>query len=407
MKALNRTTLSLAISSVCVSMLSAPLVQAETAKTVTEALTSGKAKVDFRLRYESVDQDNALDDASALTLRTRLGYTTGSVDGFSATVEMEDNRIVMGQGDYTVGPSGYNVGEYSVIADPEFTELEQGFVQYKSDTFVAKIGRQVITHDGHRMVGHVGWRQDRQTFDALSVDYKPAKGVSLKYSYVDQRNRIFGEDADLDSKDHLLNGSYKTDVGTLVAYAYLLEVDNDTVNGLDTYGVRFTGKSDMGDNKVSYTAEYATQTSETATVEYDADYLFLEGGIEISGITAKIGYEVLGSDDGAFGFATPLATLHKFNGWTDQFLGTPAQGLEDLYVGLSGKAAGGKWLVAYHDFNADEASETVDDLGSEINVQYTYKFSKNYSGGIKYGAYSGESGRVDADKLWAWVSAVF
>jgi hypothetical protein len=32
-----------------------------------------------------------------------------------------------------------------------------------------KIGRQVITMDNHRFVGHVGWRQDRQTFDALTL----------------------------------------------------------------------------------------------------------------------------------------------------------------------------------------------------------------------------------------------
>jgi hypothetical protein len=407
MKTLNKTTLSLAISSICLSMLCASMVHAEQAETITEAFSTGKAKVDFRLRYEGVDQDNAVDNASSLTLRTRVGYTTGSVDGFSATVELEDNRIVLGQGDYTVGPTGYNLGQYSVIADPEFTELDQGFIQYKSDTFIAKIGRQVITHDGHRFIGHVGWRQDRQTFDALSVDYKPAKDVSLKYAYVDQRNRIFGESADLDAKDHLLNASYKMNAGTLVGYAYLLEVDNDTVNGLDTYGMRFTGNTKMGENKILYTAEYATQTSESAAMEYDADYMFVEAGIEISGITGKLGYEVLGSDDGAFGFATPLATLHKFNGWTDQFLGTPAQGLVDVSVALSGKAAGGSWLVAYHDFQADESTETIDDLGSEINVQYTYKYSKNYSGGIKLGKYSGASGRVDADKLWAWVSAVF
>jgi putative salt-induced outer membrane protein YdiY len=407
MKTRHKKTLNVAISSICLSMLSVSMVQAEEVETITEAISSGKAKVDFRLRYEGVDQDNPLDNASALTLRTRLGYTTGSIDGFSATVEMEDNRIVLGQGDYTVGPTGYNLGQYSVIADPEFTELDQGFIQYKSDTFVAKVGRQVITHDGHRFIGHVGWRQDRQTFDALSVDYKPAKGISLKYAYVDQRNRIFGESADLDAKDHFLNASYKMSAGTLVGYAYLLEVDNDTVNGLDTYGMRFTGNTKMGENKVLYTAEYATQTSESAAVEFDADYIFLEAGIEISGVTAKLGYESLGSDNGEFGFATPLATLHKFNGWTDQFLGTPAQGLIDVSATLSGKAAGGKWLVVYHDFQADEKSETIDDLGSEINIQYTYKYSKNYSGGIKYGKYSGDSGRVDADKLWAWVSAVF
>ena len=40
------------------------------------ALTGGTVNVNLRLRYELVEQDNALEDADALTLRTALGYTT-------------------------------------------------------------------------------------------------------------------------------------------------------------------------------------------------------------------------------------------------------------------------------------------------------------------------------------------
>jgi hypothetical protein len=396
--------LNVALSTAFLSLSVSASVLAES---VTEALTSGKAYGDFNLRYENVSQDNPTEDASAFTLRTRLGYTTGSLSGFSATVEFEDSRIVLGQGDYTVGPTGYNLGGYSVIADPEHTELDQGFIQYKNDAVTVKLGRQVITMDGHRFVGHVGWRQDRQTFDALSVNYKASKDLAVKYAYVTQRNRIFGEAADLDSKDHLINLSYKTSVGKLVGYSYLLEVDNATDNALDTYGISFTGSTKAGDTKIVYAAEYATQTSESATTEYDVDYLKLEGGAVISGITAKLGVEVLGSDDGAFGFATPLATLHKFNGWSDQFLGTPSQGLVDSYVSVGGKLAGGSVAVVYHSFEADEADQTVDDLGSELNVSYVKKFAKNYVAGIKYAAYSAGDIKVDADKIWVWVGAKF
>lgn len=404
MSPLKLSKLTLALSTVLLSVASSQSVLAES---VTEALTSGKAYGDFNLRYESVDQDNAAKDASALTLRTRLGYTTGSVSGFSATVEMEDSRIVLGQGDYTVGPTGYNSGIYSVIADPEHTELDQGFIQYKNDKVTAKLGRQVITMDGHRFVGHVGWRQDRQTFDALNVTYAPMKDLSVKYAYITQRNRIFADALDTDSKDHLLNVSYNTSVGKFVGYSYLLEVDNDTDNALDTYGFSFTGSTKAGETKLLYAAEYAKQSSENATTDYDADYLKLEGGAVFSGITAKLGYEVLGSDDGLYGFSTPLATLHKFNGWSDQFLATPAQGLVDTYVSLGGKMAGGGWTIAYHDFEADESTAAVDDLGSELNVSYVKKFAKNYVAGIKYAAYSAGDIKVDADKLWVWVGAKF
>ena len=401
---MNKHAFSIALATLIIGSATSQIVFAEG---LTEAMTSGKASVNFNLRYESVEQDNALDDASALTLRTLLAYDTGSYKGFSAKIEMEDTRIVLGQGDYTVGPSGYNVGEYSVIADPEHTELDQGYIQYKNDMFSAKLGRQVITMDGHRFVGHVGWRQDRQTFDALSTKFSPVKNLTLQYAYITQRNRIFAQDADLDAKDHLINGSYKTSVGTLTGYGYLLEVDNGTDNALDTFGVSFAGSTKAGDTKILYRAEYASQTSDSATTDYDVDYLNLEAGAVFSGITAKVGYEVLGSDNGAFGFSTPLATLHKFNGWSDQFLGTPSQGLVDTSITLAGKMLGGGWKVIYHNFEADDASDTVDDLGSELNLSYVKKYGKHYSAGIKYAAFSAGDIKVDADKLWIWVGAKF
>lgn len=375
-----------------------------------KALGSGKVSADFNLRYEDVSQDNAVKDASAFTLRTRLSYTSADLDGWSMTLGVEDSRIVLGQGDYTVGPTGYNLGEYSVIADPEVTEVDQAFVQYKKDKLTLKLGRHVIALDGHRHVGHVGWRQDRQTFDAASVIYAVNEKLKVQYSYLNQRNRIFAEAADLDSNDHLLNLNYKTDYGTLTAYTYLLEVDNDTNNSLDTYGVSFKGATkaaNKGDTNFSYAVEYATQSNEIGTNEFDADYLFAELGVNLSMLTAKIGYEVLGSDSGSYGFSTPLATLHKFNGWSDQFLGTPSQGLKDLIFTISGKAGGGSWIAAYHDFSADDASDAVDDLGNEINLQYVKKFADHYTGGIKYATYSGEGARVDADKVWLWVGVKF
>ncbi|MGB3725737.1 MAG: alginate export family protein [Glaciecola sp.] len=378
-----------------------------TAQSVHDALSAGSASVDLRLRYEGVEQDNAAQDASAFTVRTRVGYQSGDYQGFSFNVELEDNRIALGEGDYTVGPAGYNPGIYSVIADPEFTELDQGYVQYKSDAFTVKLGRQVITHDGHRFIGHVGWRQDRQTFDGATVVYAPTKKLKAQYSYITQRNRIFGEFADLDAKDHLMNVSYQTDLGKVVGYAYLLEVDNATDNALDTYGVSFKGAKQLDSMKLMYGVEYASQTSKSAGVEYDTSYMLGELGANISGITAKLSYEVLGSDNGMAGFATPLATLHKFNGWSDQFLGTPAQGLQDMKVSLAGGLGGGKWMLAYHNFEADESTETVDDLGSEINAQYTIKLAKKYAVGIKYADYSSASGRVDASKTWIWLATKF
>ena len=364
----------------------------------TIAATESKTKLNVNLRYESVDQDNALKDASALTLSTRLNYTSATVNGFTGVVEFEDSRVVAGVDDYN-DTNGKNAGVYSVIADPESTEVDQAFVQYKADEFTAKIGRQIITLDGHRFVGHVGWRQDRQSFDAATFVYATDK-LTGSYSYIAKRNRIFAEAKDLDSKDHLLNLSYKTPVGKVVGYAYLLEVDNNTTNGIDTYGVSFTGKKD----NFLYAAELATQSNEVN--DADTTYLFVEGGYNFGKVTAKLGYESLGSDNGV-GFQTPLATAHKFNGWADQFLGTPGVGLEDIYATAIGKVFGGKLSVTYHNFSADEGSA---DLGSEIDAVYVKGFNKHYKAGIKLESYSAGdagTGKVDTDKVWLFVSAAF
>lgn len=390
-----------ALALVVGTLLTAPMAFADS--------NNGSVKVDLRLRYEMVDQDNSVKDADALTLRTTLTYKSPTFNNFSGVVEFEDSRQVFGVDDYndTVG----NNTNYSVVADPETTELDKGYIQYKQAGFTAKVGRQVIKLDNQRFVGAVGWRQDKQTFDAATASYKVTEKIDVSYSYISKRNRIFADKKDIDAKDSLLNASYKSSYGTLTAYGYLLEMDDMPSNALDTYGIRFKGKTKLGDNNLLYTAEFATQDSEmSGQADRDADYMLAEVGYQFSGLTAKLGYESLGSDDAAYAFSTPLATLHAFNGWSDQFLGTPKEGLNDLYVSLAGTLYGGKWAVVYHDFEADESTDTVDDLGSEINAVYSRGISKNLSAGIKFASYSdGDSGagKVDTDKVWLWFNAKF
>lgn len=376
--------------------------------TLGDAIRGGEASGNVRLRFEQVEQDNALDDAEALTVRTRLGYKTDTFKGLSALLEFEDSRTVAGINDYN-DTQGNNPGT-SVIADPETTEVDQAFIQYQMDMLTAKLGRQVIVYDNHRFIGHVGWRQDRQTFDALRLTYSPLAELSVDYAYLGQRNRIFAEAGDVNSKDHLLNASYKLPVGQLTGYGYFLEVDSAADNSLDTVGVRFAGQQALEAVTLSYALEYATQESDSGAGDFDADYYKVKGGVGVKGITVELAYEVLGSDDGNYGFSTPLATLHAHNGWADQFLGTPGVGLVDAQVAVKGGLAGGQWAIVYHDYEADDASATVDDLGSEVDVAYNRPFAKHYKAGIKYAAYSaGDSaaGKVDTDKLWLTLEASF
>jgi len=156
----------------------------------------------------------------------------------------------------------------------------------------------------------------------------------------------------------------------------------------------------MGDMTGIYTLEYATQSDyEQGSSAIDADYSLIELGLKISGVTAKLGYEILGSDSFS-SFETPLATKHAFNGWTDQFLNTPPNGLKDLYLTVGGKVQGIKLLGVYHDFKADSGGASY---GNEIGFLAAKKFGKHYSAGLKYASFSSDStSYVDTDKIWIW-----
>ena len=359
-----------------------------------ETVKKGDLLADFRLRYETNDTDDATDSATALTLRSRVGYETPSMAGFKVLAELEDVRAIVDE--YRIEDA-----DYDVVADPENTEINRFQVSYSKDNFGAVVGRQRIILDNARFIGNVGWRQNEQTYDAALFTYK-MDDVALAYAYIDQVNDILFNSTDLSA--HALNAAYTgLAAGKLVAYAYLADMD-DTDFTLNTYGASFTGKTAAGDTTVTYRAELATQNQDAGGVEHDALYYALEAGVVVSGVTLALGNETLGSDDGEFGFNTPFATKHAFNGWADKFLGTPADGLSDTYLKVAGNVAGVKLVGFYHDFSADEGSA---DKGSEIDFLAAKKIDDNFSIGLKYAGYSAGDNESDTDEVWVWGQTKF
>jgi len=69
------------LSAATLLISSATLAVADESATFADALTSGKAGVNVRARYEHVDQDNFTEKADAVTARLRLNYRTGQWSG--------------------------------------------------------------------------------------------------------------------------------------------------------------------------------------------------------------------------------------------------------------------------------------------------------------------------------------
>jgi len=372
------------------------------AASVTEFVKEGDVIAQLRIRNETVQQDNAKDDAIAMTARARLGYETASMAGVQVLVEYD--HVIALQDEYNSKTDfGSNDTSKSVVADPATGDINRAQISYKSDMFGATLGRQRIILDNARFVGNVGWRQNEQTYDAARIDVTAVENLTATYAYISQVNDIFYNDVEV--KDHLLNVGYKTPVGKVTGYAYLLEDDASEATN-NTMGLRFKGKTSLDALDILYTVELADQAQNSGAdgaKDNDAAYSLFEGGIKVSGVTLVAGLETLGGD-GTASFSTPLATKHAYNGWSDTFLGTPAKGLSDTYAKVVTKVAGVKLLAMYHDFSSDKDG---DDLGSEINLLAAKKFDKNFSAGIKLAQYSAGDTGVDTDKLWVWAEAKF
>ncbi len=382
----------------CMAFYTGPMYAAGS---ITEALTSGSATVNIRARYENHDQDGVANTGEALTVRTRLGYGTGEFNGFSVYGEFEDVTVI-GDEDYNSAVNGNTA--YAVIADPEDTEVNQAYIGFSGlpDTMV-KYGLQRIIYDNARFVGNVGWRQNEQTYKAFSLSNSHWDNTSLSYANLSQIHTITGGETDVDA--HLLNASYSgLTFGKVTAYGYFVEFP-DMPTSTRTLGLRMDGAQDLESGvKLLYTVEYAKQSDyKDGDSAIDADYTFLELGANVSGIIAKVGYEVLGADDYS-GFETPLATKHAFNGWADKFLNTPTDGLEDLYFLATTKLGGVKLLAVYHDYSADKGGA---DYGDEWGLLAVKKFGKHYDLGFKYASYDADTHSVDSDKLWLWGTISF
>lgn len=373
---------------------------------ILDALKGGTLSLNLRARWEHADQDG-LDASDALTLRTRLGYTTAPVQGFTLSAEFEDITPLDGD-DYNQAGLNPSAADRTVIADPETTEVNQAWLSYTLDKTLVKLGRQRLVLDNQRFVGDVGWRQNQQTFDAVSIQDKTLDQLTLTYAYLWQINRVFGREhpqGQWDSDSHAISASYAgLPFGTLAGYAYLLDFDNSPDNSSATFGASLAGTRDTGSLTVSYRAEYATQGDYGSSVRnYRADYLLGELGAGTDAITGALGYEVLGTDNN-FGFRMPLATLHAFNGWADLFLVTPNAGLRDLYMKATATLPRG-WTVTgfYHTFENDRG----DELGDEIDLLVSWKINKQFTALAKAASFNSDSPLPDVSKFWMQVEFAF
>lgn len=401
-----------------------------------DAITGGTPDLFFRYRYERVDDAApGLKHAYASTLRSAIGYQTGTFRGFSIYGQFEDVHTI-GEDRYNDGGTN-DVKDRAVVVDPEGNEINQAFLRFSGiPKTVLTYGRQEITQRSaplHRFVGNVLFRQNFQSFDAFRAVNLALPKTTIDYAYVWNVNRIFGEHhpspdvSDFPTRSHLLNVQYGgLTFAKLEGYAYLLDFESENARrfSTSTLGLRIQGDFVPAPKlKLTYAADAANQQDFAGNaMDINVNYFAVELGLNcaiggvVEGLGVKLNIEQLGGKGGVQAFQTPLGTNHAFQGFADRFLVTPGDGIRDIFATLNIKTFDVQTSTSYHVFNAAHDGYRY---GTEWNVLAERAFKNGFLVGLKYADYradrnatnvtrnSASQQAYDLNKFWAYVQYQF
>ncbi len=439
--------------------------------TFLDSIKEGKQMTNFRLRYENVNQEayangKKLKTGEAFTLRSLIGWQTAPYKNFSIGAQLTDvhefnddfndrrNNVPEHSRGGRAG-FGLDKAQYPNIVDPGYTDINQLYVDWTGiKNTKLRLGRQQVNLDNVRFIGDIGFRQNMQVFDGVSVLNKSITDVELFAAHFDNVRQITTKDRR--GNIEILNAKYRiSPTESVVGYGYLVDMENLAQNGGDptkigtaaqggnglgasqdtattstattdasskTFGLRLDGVRPVNpDWKVLYTAEYAKQTDYRGGSDLiDAYYLRLGGGAAYGVWSVRFDHETLSSNDGKYAFQTPLGTNHLFQGWADQFLVTPRQGIEDTFVTVAGAIDKVKLYAEYHLFKSDEKYQSMngkfgDQYGTEFDVSATYPLNNNLLGKVEYANFNEsdvygnnlKGAARKGDKEIVWVTAMY
>ncbi len=392
-----------------------------------DAIVGGQPTLQFRTRFEHVNQDGKDRNANAWTFRTLAGWQTLPFHEVSVTAEII-NLAHLTNDFYDNKNSLGKSSPYPTVADPEITDINQLYIDYTGLRHTrVRYGRQIVRLDNFRFIGDVIFRQNSQVFDGLNIVNNSVENVELMAAYFTKLRQVTDRVRDTDLG--IVHAAWKfLPKESLTGYGYF---QNQPATGQNTgfsdnsnqiIGLRANGLHALNaDWGLLYTAEYAKQTPYAdGNALIDAHYSRMGIGADWHGFYVRLDQEVLSSNDSRYAFQTPLATLHPFQGWTDILTTTPRQGIRDTFLGMGGKWQQFDFIAEWHQMNAEHAFASLNGgqgnrYGQELDAAIGYTQSKHFSGRLEYARFNeqdiyGTSLSVTSrkrDKEIVWVTATY
>lgn len=374
------------------------------------ALPSIKPRLsgDLRLRYQHIDQDRFSQNGEALTARFSGALEIDIFDKTSFLAEIEGVTALIDE--YNDGTDNNPLLPF--IPDPEGIELNR--IQIISEAIPKTrltIGRQRLALDDWRFIGAFPFRQNSQSIEAIRIETTAFGPGILDAGYFNKVRRSLGKDnvnGVFSGDSFFTNYNLATPIGRLSAFYYATELESgpvgalQSINSSQTAGVRILGRRDWDNVSLVWEGSYARQKDYADNPnDYSADYGLAELTLKPGALALKVRGEILGSDNGQ-ALQTPLASLHRFQGFADQFLRTPDDGVRDYSAlvqydfGAKGLFSNVTTLARYHWFEADTDGRNY---GRELNLSLKTRINK-IGLALEYADYKAETFSTDTKTLF-------
>jgi hypothetical protein len=348
-----------------------------------------------RLRYANVDADNS-GQAASLLLRGTVESEWNDI--FSSTLEAD----AIGSAFRDDHSDGVDFNNQPLIPDPPGTEINQAFISANLESVNINLGRQRINFDNQRFIGGNGFWQNEQTFDALLARVKIASNSNLTYSYIDNVNRIYGDEADKNNSgiehnydnlersaaflgdhqhhSHLSRLEWNEwDYTRVVAYGYRIDNRDLPAVSNNTLGISYNLNYKI--DSIKYRVQIEAAQQDRFEINTDSlPYYLIDFGLGINTYEISARYEILGSKDNS-AFITPLGSNHDFEGWADEIGNTPDAGVRNFSIGLLWRASPFRVETSYHFFEDDQQGQNI---GREFDLDFIYKPARKHSISLRF-----------------------
>ena len=389
-----------------------------------------RPRAEYRHGFQALPNENQ-PDAFFIDQRTRINLDYMS-EKYDVKIVLQDVRVWGSQSQL-------------VVADGATTTIHEAWGSVKFNSWLsAKLGRQEIIYDDHRIFGNVGWAQQARSHDAAIFRIKP-EGVTVDVGMAYNQNGATNSgnyySVAKSYKDFFYIWAHK-DFNKVKASLLYLNLGNqggvppaNFTYRQSTLGGRFSFKNESLAANAAVYSQFGETSNEDISLRgllYSADVAYTLSKKH----TLVLGYEHISGNDEVDGdadkntaFNPYFGTNHKFNGLMDYFyVGNHLNnvGLNDLYFGYKPRITDKFDLGAVvHLFSSDgEISDPADasgatamdkSLGTELDITGSFKLSKEVGFAFGYSQMFGTesmvelkgTGDINETANWAWLMVTF